>query len=110
MKTSSASELPLAGFLKAMARQLYDPAQPYPPRFDENVKTIQVDIHGEEIGRNVPAEVGLVGDIKAVVGQLNEALEADPYTFAADAAWRATLGEKVAENKTFGPYRKPFVM
>ena len=72
-----------------------------PPRFDENVKTIQVDIHGEEIGRNVPAEVGLVGDIKAVVGQLNEALEADPYTFAADASWRATLGEKVAENKTF---------
>jgi len=72
-----------------------------PPRFDANVKTIQIDIHGEEIGRNVPAEVGLVGDIKAVVGQLNEALEAEPYTFAADAAWRKTLGDKVAENKTF---------
>ena len=72
-----------------------------PPRFDENVKTIQVDIHGEEIGRNVPAEVGLVGDLKAVVGQLNEALEAEPFTFAADAAWRSALGEKVAENKTF---------
>jgi 2-hydroxyacyl-CoA lyase 1 len=42
-----------------------------------------------------------VGDIKAVVGQLNSALEADPFSFAADAAWRTTLGEKVAENKTF---------
>jgi 2-hydroxyacyl-CoA lyase 1 len=72
-----------------------------PPRFDTNVKTIQVDIHGEEIGRNVPAEVGLVGDIKAIVGQLNGALEAEPYTFAADAPWRAALGEKVSENKTF---------
>ena len=36
MKKSSASALPLAGFLEAMARQLYDPPQPYPPRFDEN--------------------------------------------------------------------------
>jgi len=72
-----------------------------PPRFDTNVKTIQVDIHGEEIGRNVPAEVGLVGDIQAIVGQLNEALAAEPYTFAADAPWRAALGEKVSENKTF---------
>ena len=43
-----------------------------------DVKTIQIDIHGEEIGRNVPAEVGLVGDVKAIVGQLNEALEAEP--------------------------------
>lgn len=72
-----------------------------PPRFDARVKTIQVDLHGEEIGRNVPAEVGLVGDIKAVVGQLNRALEAEPYTFAADAPWRKALGDKVAENKIF---------
>ncbi len=72
-----------------------------PPRFDANVKTIQVDIHAEEIGRNVPAEVGLVGDIKAVVGQLNAALETKPFSFAADAPWRSTLAEKVAENKEF---------
>jgi len=72
-----------------------------PPRFDAKVKTIQVDIHAEEIGRNVPAEVGLVGDIKAVVGQLNAALETTPFRFAADAPWRSTLGAKVAENKEF---------
>ena len=72
-----------------------------PPRFDAKVKIIQIDIHGEEIGRNVPAEVGLVGDIKAVVGQLNDALEAEPFRFAANAAWRTTLGEKVDENKRF---------
>jgi 2-hydroxyacyl-CoA lyase 1 len=72
-----------------------------PPRFDANVKIIQVDILAEEIGRNVPAEVGLVGDLQAVVGQLNASLEAEPYTFSSDAAWRTTLGEKVAENKEF---------
>jgi 2-hydroxyacyl-CoA lyase 1 len=72
-----------------------------PPRFDAQVKTIQIDIHGEEIGRNVPAEVGLVGDLKAVVGQLNEALEAEPFRFAADASWRTTLGDKVDENRRF---------
>ncbi|MBK7952288.1 MAG: oxalyl-CoA decarboxylase [Deltaproteobacteria bacterium] len=72
-----------------------------PPRFDASVKTIQIDIHGEEIGRNVPAEVGLVGDVRAVVGQLNAALAADPFRFAKDSAWRATLAEKVEENKRF---------
>ncbi len=72
-----------------------------PPRFSPSVKTIQVDIHPEEIGRNVPAEVGLVGDLKAVVGQLNAALEASPFQLAADAPWRAALGAKVDENKAF---------
>jgi 2-hydroxyacyl-CoA lyase 1 len=71
------------------------------PRFAEDVKTIQVDIHAEEIGRNVVAEVGLVGDIKAVVGQFNEALEADPFTYPKDTPWWTALNEKVGENKTF---------
>jgi 2-hydroxyacyl-CoA lyase 1 len=72
-----------------------------PPRFAEGVKTIQVDIAAEEIGRNVPAEVGLVGDLRSVVGQLNEALTANPFTFAADAPWHATLAAKVEENRNF---------
>jgi len=72
-----------------------------PPRFSETVKTIQVDIHAEEIGRNVPAEVGLVGDIKAVMGQLNSALEAEPFTYPSDTPWWEALSAKVKENKTF---------
>ena len=35
-----------------------------PPRFAENVRVIQLDISPEEIGRNVPSEVALVGDGK----------------------------------------------
>ena len=72
-----------------------------PPRFAEDVKTIQIDIHAEEIGRNVPAEVGLVGDLKAVVGQLNDALDAEPFTYPSDTSWWQALSEKVEENRTF---------
>jgi len=72
-----------------------------PPRFAEGVKTIQVDIHAEEIGRNVPAEVGLVGDLKAVTGQLCAALEAEPFTYPSETPWWTQLSAKVEENRTF---------
>ncbi|MGH7917190.1 MAG: thiamine pyrophosphate-binding protein, partial [Candidatus Binataceae bacterium] len=41
-----------------------------PPRWAEDVKFIQVDICDEEIGRNRPVEIGIVGDAKMVLGQL----------------------------------------
>lgn len=72
-----------------------------PPRFAEGVKTIQVDIHAEEIGRNVPAEVGLCGDLKAIGGQLCAAVEAEPFTYPSDTPWWSALKEKVEENRTF---------
>jgi len=40
-----------------------------PPVFDENIKVIQVDIHPEEIGRNRPIDIGIVGDSKSVMSQ-----------------------------------------
>ena len=70
-----------------------------PPRFRDDVKVVQVDIHGEEIGTNVPAEVGIVGDLKAVVGQFNAELASKPFTFPADSEWRQQLGAKTADNK-----------
>ena len=70
-----------------------------PPRFDENVRVIQLDIAAEEIGTNVPAEVGLVGDAKAVVGQLNAALEEQPWQFSAENTWRTGLAKKIEENQ-----------
>ncbi|HEY5477342.1 MAG TPA: thiamine pyrophosphate-binding protein [Tepidiformaceae bacterium] len=50
-----------------------------PPRFNDKVRIIQLDIAPGEIGTNVPTEVALVGDAKAVVGQLNAALKANPW-------------------------------
>jgi len=72
-----------------------------PPRLAAGVKTIQVDIAAEEIGRNVAPAVGLVGDVRAVAGQLNAAFEAEPFTLPEEHPWRAALAAKVEENRDF---------
>jgi 2-hydroxyacyl-CoA lyase 1 len=69
-----------------------------PPRFAKDVRVVQLDISPEEIGTNVPAEVALVGDGKAVAGQLNRALDKRQWFYPADTAWRATLQEKAQAN------------
>jgi thiamine pyrophosphate-dependent acetolactate synthase large subunit-like protein len=63
-----------------------------PPRFNANAKLIQVDIEGSEIGLNRPADVGIVGDARAVIKQLLAAADGrvDPARFA---GWRQHLGE-----------------
>ena len=70
-----------------------------PPRFRPDVKVIQLDIEPEEIGTNVPAEVGLVGDARAILGQLNAALDAEPWAYPSDTPWRQTLSEAARQNR-----------
>jgi len=70
-----------------------------PPRFKEGVRVIQLDVAAEEMGTNVPAEVALLGDGKAVTAQLNRALDDRQWFFPAEAPWRATLKEKAEENQ-----------
>ena len=69
-----------------------------PPRFNPNVRVVQLDIAAEEIGTNVPTEVALVGDARAIVGQLNAALESEPWSCPAETSWRADLAQNAAEN------------
>ena len=68
------------------------------PRFNENVRVVQLDIAHEAIGNNVPAEVALVGDGRAITGQLNGALQNRQWFYPADTAWRAALKEKADAN------------
>lgn len=42
--------------------------------FNRNVKLIQIDIHEQEIGVNVAADVGIVGDLKQVLRRLVAAM------------------------------------
>jgi 2-hydroxyacyl-CoA lyase 1 len=70
-----------------------------PPRFAPGVRVIQLDISPEEIGTNVPAEVALLGDGKAVAKQLNTALDSRQWFYPAEAPWRATLQAKAEENQ-----------
>jgi acetolactate synthase-1/2/3 large subunit len=44
-----------------------------PPRFSEGARLIQVDIEPAEIGRSRAVDVGIVGDVGAVLGQMLEA-------------------------------------
>ena len=69
-----------------------------PPRFNKDVRIVQLDVAAEAIGNNVPAEVGLVGDGKAVVGQINKALENRQWFYPADTEWHKGIAEKAAAN------------
>ena len=69
-----------------------------PPRFKDDVRVVQLDVAAEEIGTNVPAEVALLGDGKAVVGQLNQALDERQWFYPAETEWRSQLKAKADAN------------
>ena len=71
-----------------------------PPRFSKDVRIIQLDVSAEEIGTNVPAEVALVGDGKAVVSQLNRALTDRQWFYPVETKWRSELAAKAQDNQT----------
>ncbi|HQW52208.1 MAG TPA: thiamine pyrophosphate-binding protein, partial [Tepidiformaceae bacterium] len=68
------------------------------PRFDPKVRVIQMDISAEEIGTNVPTEVALVGDAKAITGQLNAHLKQHPWQYPSETTWWTGLRKKIDEN------------
>jgi 2-hydroxyacyl-CoA lyase 1 len=69
-----------------------------PPRFGKDVRIIQLDISAESIHQNVPAEVALVGDGKAIVGQMNKALEGRQWFCPDDTPWKKSIAAKGLEN------------
>src|SRR5271170_6107196 len=68
------------------------------PRYAKDMKVIQLDIAPEEIGHNKATEVALVGDGKAIVGQLNAALAGRQWFHPKDTAWRQMITKKAEEN------------
>jgi 2-hydroxyacyl-CoA lyase 1 len=68
------------------------------PRYAKDVKIIQLDIAAEEIGHNKATEVALVGDGKAIVSQLNKALDNRQWFHAKDSPWRQAIARKAADN------------
>jgi acetolactate synthase-1/2/3 large subunit len=61
-----------------------------PPRWAEDVKIIQIDISDEEIGRNRPVDIGIVGDAKVVLQQMIYEGR-DAFRQKADGKWIETL-------------------
>jgi 2-hydroxyacyl-CoA lyase 1 len=70
-----------------------------PPRFNPNVRVVQLDIAPDEIGTNVPAEVALAGDAKAITGQLVQRLQERPWSYPAETTWWTGLHNKMEENR-----------
>jgi len=69
-----------------------------PPRYNKDVRVIQLDIEPESMHQNKPAEVALVGDGKAIVGQLNSALKNRQWFYPKETPWHAAIAKKSAEN------------
>jgi 2-hydroxyacyl-CoA lyase 1 len=61
------------------------------PRFNPNVRVIQLDISAEQLSTNVPTEVGLVGDGKAD-GTAQRRFAVDPGRMY-DTPWRRSIAE-----------------
>jgi thiamine pyrophosphate-dependent acetolactate synthase large subunit-like protein len=63
--------------------------------FGRDAKIIQIDIHEPEIGVNVTPYVGIVGDLKAALGQMVSHMKRKKpgYDPARLAPWHATLAE-----------------
>ena len=68
------------------------------PRYAKDMKVIQLDIAPEEVGHNKATEVALVGDGKAIVGQLNAALAGRQWFRPKDTPWRQMITKKAEEN------------
>jgi acetolactate synthase-1/2/3 large subunit len=66
-------------------------------RLGPSAKFIQIDIHAEEIGHNRDVDLGLVGDARTVVRQLNDAISGDArFSGGEDSEWVAYLREQNA--------------
>ncbi|XP_018596148.1 2-hydroxyacyl-CoA lyase 1 isoform X3 [Scleropages formosus] len=70
-----------------------------PPRFNPQVKVIQVDICAEELGNNVKPAVALLGDIRNVVSQLLGCFRKDAWRYQSDTMWWRSLKEKMNANE-----------
>ncbi|XP_042895706.2 2-hydroxyacyl-CoA lyase 1 [Parasteatoda tepidariorum] len=70
-----------------------------PPRFNKNVKILQVDVHMEELHNSVQSSVAVCGDIGSIVQQLNDELKKDNWVFSSKD-WLNNLEEKKQKNIT----------
>lgn len=69
-----------------------------PPRFRPDVRVVQLDFNPEEIGVNVPTEVGMIGDAKATLSQLLDVLDRDGWRFPDDSEWTKAVSAEARQN------------
>ena len=67
---------------------------------DSQTRIIQVDIDPQEIGRNHPVTVGIIGDAQAVAQQLLRAIREEFPEGRPNPEWRATIEELAAQRRS----------
>ncbi|XP_044272698.1 2-hydroxyacyl-CoA lyase 1 [Tribolium madens] len=70
-----------------------------PPRYNSNVKVIQIDVCAEELNNSVKSAVAIQSDLKPAVGQLVESLKRRGFTFSKHSDWWNDLNKKIQDNK-----------
>lgn len=77
MHGTKASNLGVSGcdLLIALGARFSDRVIGNPKRFAENAKIVHIDIDAAEINKNIRVDMGIAGDLKAVLAQLNKRLE-----------------------------------
>lgn len=70
-----------------------------PPKFNSNVKIIQIDICPEEFHCNKDISVALCGDIKNVMQQINAEMKTNSIAFSLDSEWWCSLTKVIEKNK-----------
>ena len=68
------------------------------PRFNPNVRVVQLDINPEAMHQNKPAEVALLGDGKAIMQQMNQAIAGRQWFHPQGSPWRQALAQKAKDN------------
>lgn len=68
-------------------------------KYSQFVKFIQLQSYPEDLHLNRTAEVAITGDIKAVIGQMNEQLQMQSLKFPLDGEWWLQLIEKKKGNE-----------
>lgn len=61
-----------------------------PPTFSEEAKVIQIDFEATDIGKNRPIEVGITGDVRAVLAQITQEIQGRP---GQESEWLRELRE-----------------
>jgi acetolactate synthase-1/2/3 large subunit/sulfoacetaldehyde acetyltransferase len=67
---------------------------------DPRTQIVQVDIDAQEIGRNYPVTVGIVGDAKAVAQQLLQAIRQQRPNGCVHPAWRQEITDLASRRRT----------
>ncbi|SEH86978.1 acetolactate synthase, large subunit [Mycolicibacterium rutilum] len=71
--------------------------------FAPDAKVIHADIDPAEIGKNRHADVPIVGDVKAVIGELIAALRRDGTSLTMDNWWEYLRGVQATYPLSYGP-------